>query len=44
MRILGHKPNKGLAFMKELIEAGKVVSVIDGPYKLSEVPEAFRHF
>ena len=44
LRILGHKPNKGLAFMKELIEAGKVVSVIDGSYKLSEVPEAFRHF
>jgi NADPH:quinone reductase-like Zn-dependent oxidoreductase len=30
--------------MKELFEAGKVVPVIDGPYKLSEVPKAFRHF
>jgi NADPH:quinone reductase-like Zn-dependent oxidoreductase len=30
--------------MKELFEAGKVVPIIDGPYPLSEVPEAFRHF
>ncbi len=44
IRILALKPNKGLAYMKELFEAGKVVPVIDGPYKLSEVPEAFRHF
>ena len=38
------KPNKDLAYMKELFEAGKVMPVIDGPYKLSEVPEAFRRF
>ncbi len=44
IRVLVLKPNKGLAYMKELFEAGKVVPVIDGPYKLSEVPEAFRHF
>jgi len=44
IRILVLKPNKGLAHMKELFEAGKVVPVIDGPYKLSEVPEAFRLF
>jgi NADPH:quinone reductase-like Zn-dependent oxidoreductase len=30
--------------MKELFEAGKVVPVIDGPYKLSELPEAMRYF
>ena len=43
-RLLALKPNKGLAYMKELFEAGKVVPVIDGPYTLSEVPKAFRHF
>ncbi len=30
--------------MNELFEAGKVKPVIDGPYKLDEVPEAFRLF
>jgi NADPH:quinone reductase-like Zn-dependent oxidoreductase len=44
MGILMHKPNKDLAFMKELFEAGKVVPVIDGRYPLSEVPEALRYF
>jgi len=32
-----------LAFMKELLEAGKVVPVIDRRYPLSEVPEAIRY-
>jgi NADPH:quinone reductase-like Zn-dependent oxidoreductase len=44
IRIVALKPNRGLAYMKELCEAGKVVPVIDGPYKLSELPEAFRYF
>ncbi len=44
MRLLVLKRNKGLAHMKELFEAGKVVPVIEGPYKLSEVSEAFRRF
>ena len=30
--------------MKELLEAGKVVPVIDRSYPLSEVAEAFRYF
>ena len=30
--------------MKELLEAGKVVPVIDRRYPLSEVAEAFRYF
>ena len=42
--ILAHEPNKDLAFLKELFEAGKVVPVIDGRYTLSEVPEALRYF
>lgn len=44
VRILALKPNKGLAHMNELFESGAVVPVIDGSYKLSEVPEAFRYF
>ena len=44
MRILMHKPNKDLAFMSELFEAGKVVPVIDRSYPLSEVAEALRYF
>jgi NADPH:quinone reductase-like Zn-dependent oxidoreductase len=40
-----HKPNvKDLVFMKELLEAGKVVPVIDRRYPLSEVAEALRYY
>jgi len=34
---------KDLVFMKKLLEAGKVVPVIDRRYPLSQVPEAFRY-
>ena len=34
---------KDLVFIKELLEAGKVVPVIDRKYTLSEVPEAIRY-
>ena len=37
-------PNKGLADLKDLIEAGKLVPVISKTYQLSEVPEALRYF
>lgn len=38
------KPNrKDLAFVKELLETGEVVPVIDRCYPLSEVPEAIRY-
>jgi NADPH:quinone reductase-like Zn-dependent oxidoreductase len=38
------KPDKeNLAFMKELLEAGKVKPVIDRCYPLSEVAEAIRY-
>ncbi len=37
-------PNKDLALVKELIEAGKVKPVIDRKYKLREAAEAFRYF
>ena len=42
---LSAKPSQeDLAFVKELFEAGKVVSVIDGRYPLSEVAEALRYY
>jgi NADPH:quinone reductase-like Zn-dependent oxidoreductase len=43
-RFVTEGPNKGLVDLKELIEAGKVVPVVDKQYKLNEVPEAFRYF
>lgn len=44
MRNVTAKPNKkDLSFLKELLEAGKVVPCIDRNYSLSEVPEAIRY-
>jgi len=44
MGVLMAKPNKkDLVFMNELLEAGKVVPVIDRRYPLSEVAEAIRY-
>src|SRR5204863_7534492 len=44
IRLVVLKPNKYLKYMNELFEAGKLKPVIDGPYRLDEVPEAFRLF
>lgn len=44
MGVPAQKPNKGLAFLKERLEAGKVEPVIDGRYPRSGVPEALRYF
>ncbi|HPB88371.1 MAG TPA: NAD(P)-dependent alcohol dehydrogenase [Thermotogota bacterium] len=38
------KTNEGLAFMKELIETGKVKPVIDRCYPFSEIGEAFKYY
>lgn len=44
MRNAGANPNKeDLAYMKELLEAGKVVPVMDRSYPLSQVPDAIRY-
>ena len=44
VQILALEPNKGLDYINELFESGKLKPVIDGPFKLSEVPEAIQHF
>jgi NADPH:quinone reductase-like Zn-dependent oxidoreductase len=44
VRIVALKPNKDLAQMNELFESGSLRPVIDGPYKLTDLPEAFRVF
>jgi NADPH:quinone reductase-like Zn-dependent oxidoreductase len=44
VRLVFLKPNKDLAYMAELFEAGKVKPVIDGRYELSEVPRAMRYY
>jgi NADPH:quinone reductase-like Zn-dependent oxidoreductase len=42
---LSHKPNvKDLLFIKELIEAGKVVPIIDRTYPLDGIAEALQHY
>ncbi|MDB5232719.1 MAG: NADPH:quinone reductase [Chitinophagaceae bacterium] len=44
IRIVMLKPNKDLAYMNELFEAGKIKPVIDGPYKLEQFIKAIRLF
>jgi len=46
MSLMAWKPNnkEDLDFIKELIESGKLVPVIDRRYSLNEVAEAFRYF
>ena len=44
LRLVVLKPNKDLPYINELFQAGKLKPVIDGPYKLSQLPEAMRHF
>jgi NADPH:quinone reductase-like Zn-dependent oxidoreductase len=43
-RIVSLKPNKDLPYINELYVAGKLKTVIDGPYRLEEAAEAFRVF
>jgi NADPH:quinone reductase-like Zn-dependent oxidoreductase len=44
LRIVALKPNKDLALMNQLFEAGKVKPVIHGPYRFEEFAEAFSLF
>lgn len=43
-RIVALKPNKDLPYLNELFEAGNLLPVIEGPYELGELREAFRLF
>lgn len=43
-RVVGLHANRDLAFINELFEAGKLNPVIDGPFKLNQLADAFRHF
>lgn len=42
--IVALKPNKDLDYMIKLFESGQVRPIIDGPYRLNDVPEAFGIF
>jgi NADPH:quinone reductase-like Zn-dependent oxidoreductase len=42
--VIGLKQNKHLAYLSESFEAGRLTPVIDGPYKLIDARDAFRHF
>jgi NADPH:quinone reductase-like Zn-dependent oxidoreductase len=44
VRLIMLKQNRYLPYLNERFEAGRLIPVIDGPYKLSESREAFRHF
>ena len=44
MGLLLHKANKSMDSMKELLESGTVVPVIDKLFPLSEAAEAMRYF
>lgn len=42
--LVAEGPNKGLADLKALIEAGSLKPVVDSTYRLSDVPDALRYF
>jgi NADPH:quinone reductase-like Zn-dependent oxidoreductase len=42
--LLMHKANKGLDYLTELFDAGKITPIIDNQYPLSAVAEAFQYF
>jgi NADPH:quinone reductase-like Zn-dependent oxidoreductase len=44
LRLVGLRPNRDLPYLNECFDAGRLVPVIDGPYKLSDAREAFRRF
>ncbi len=44
IRVLALKPNKGLPYLLELFEAGKLMPSMDKPFQLPELKEAFQRF
>ncbi len=44
IRVVALKPNKDLAFVNAQFEAGHLVPIIDGPYKLEDTAKALHRF
>lgn len=44
LQIVALKPNKNLDYINTMFETSGIKSVIDGPYPLSEVPQAIQRF
>lgn len=44
LRVVALKPNKDLAYMNKLFDAGTLQPVTDGPYPFAALPDAFRLF
>lgn len=44
VRLVALQPNKDLAYINELLAAGQLKPIIDGPYPLSEVPRLIQYF
>ena len=44
VRLVGLRPNKDLAYMNQLFEAGQLRPVIDSQYALADVANAYRRF
>ena len=44
IKIVGLRASRDLTYMNERFEAGQLTPVIDGPYKMTDAREAFRHF
>jgi NADPH:quinone reductase-like Zn-dependent oxidoreductase len=44
LRLVALTPNRDLPYLNERFEAGQLVPVIDGSYRLSDAREAFRRF
>ena len=44
VRLVGLRPNKDLAYMNQLFEAGQLRPVIDSQYALADVADAYRRF
>jgi NADPH:quinone reductase-like Zn-dependent oxidoreductase len=44
IRVVALKPNKDLAFVNAQFEAGRLVPIIDGPYKLEDTAKALHRF
>ena len=44
LKVLSLKPNKGMDYINKLFDKGQITPVIDGPYKLKELPKILQYF